>query len=123
MRKKIAVLFTWMLLVIGIVVETSYAESASYYTIARIPVCSVTNTQNYVKTAEFRPIHGGGIAQIQICNASGTIVLLSDTYPEYPQNHGTFQCSVPTYTTRRAYVKSLIDGQYVWGSIVYCIHD
>ena len=119
MKRKMTVLLSGTLLVVGMFMANSIADIAHYYTRTRTRVGSLTNNSGYYRTGYFIPNHDGGIAQIQICNYSGSFVYMWDSYPEYPQNTDSFSCPMPSGSTRSVFVKPAIDGQYIWGDIEY----
>lgn len=122
MRKKVRFLFAVVILVIGLVAATMFAgTTTSYSTTTRQLIGTVTNSASVTKTVYCRLIPGGGAAVLQICDATGTIILSSDIYPLYPQNPYYTTCSISAYTTRRFYVKPAITGEYIWGYAEYGI--
>ncbi len=122
MRKKVRFLFAVVILVIGLVAATMFAgTTTSYSTTTRQLIGAVTNSASVTKTVYCRLIPGGGVAVLQICDATGTVILSSDIYPLYPQNPYYTTCSIPAYTTRRFYVKPAIAGEYIWGYAEYGI--
>lgn len=111
-----------VILVIGLFQQTLLAGiTTSYSTTTRQLIGSVTNSASVTKTVYCRLIPSGGAAVLQICNATGTVILSSDIYPLYPQNPYYTTCSIPAYTTRRFYVKPAITGEYIWGYAEYGI--
>ena len=117
MKRKALVLISAVMLVVGIVTTNALANSGSYNTTGRQYIGSVYNNTTSTKTAYGKLYPAGGIAELQICNAAGTTIYKTGTYPLNPvnPNETTFAC--PAYTTRSFYVKA-ISGQ-AWGDIIY----
>lgn len=120
MRRKIIILITAMLLVIGMTAVTAFAGtmSGSYSTSTRQKVGTAYNSSGEYKTAygHLYPGATSPAAVLQICNANGTVVKASRTYSASSPNPNDTTCQIAPGETLSFYVKPVIDGQYVWGT-------
>lgn len=122
MRKNKIALFVVVLFVVALVETTLVAGiNASYSTSTRQKIDEVTNYTSVAKLASGKLFPSSGLARLQICNASGTIVLAYGDYYVNPQNTSYVTCSVSSGSTVSFYVKSVHNGHYVSGDIVYGI--
>lgn len=119
MRRKIIILITAMLLVIGMTAVTAFAGtmSGSYSTSNRQKVGTAYNSSGEYKTAygHLYPGATSPAAVLQICNANGSVVKASRTYAASTSSSDT-TCPIAPGETLSFYVKPLIDDQYVWGT-------
>lgn len=120
MRRKVMTMITVVLLVVGIISANVSAATISYNTMSRQYVISVTNDSDTAKTVYCRLIPSGGVASIQICNSTGTAILMSGIYPMNPINPNYITFVIPPHTTYTIYVNP-IGGAHIWGNVEYGI--
>lgn len=114
MKRKLIVLFTVVLLVVGTVATNLFA----YSTTTTQYLGYVHNTHiSQTKKAYGRLNASGGVAEMQIRNSNGT-TLASKTYPAYPYNNEYVETSCPPYVYRYFYAVAL-NGEQAWGSQEY----
>ncbi len=106
MKRKLIVLATVALLVVGMVATNLFA----YSTTTTQFIGSVYNESLYPKIAYGRLNASTGVAELQIRNANGTVVA-SDVYPAYPQNQDYTEADCQGYTTKYFYVRSVTGAQ------------
>lgn len=124
MRKNKIALFMVVLFVVALGVGTPVAgitTITSYSTSTRKKIDEFTNYTSVAKLASGKLFPSSGLARLQICNASGTTVLAYGDYYVNPQNTSYVTCSVSSGSTVSFYVKSVHNGHYVSGDIVYGI--
>lgn len=122
MRKNMIALFVVVLFVIVSVTGTLFAGiTTTYNTSTRQKIGAITNYASVTKLASGKLFPSSGLARLQICNADGTIVLAYEDYYVNPQNPSYVTCSVSSGVTVSFYVKSVQNGQQVYGSMVYGI--
>lgn len=119
MRRKIIILITAMLLVIGMTAVTAFAGtmSGSYSTSTRQKVGTAYNSSGEYKTAygHLYPGATSPAAVLQICNANGTLVKASGTYSASTSSSDT-TCPIAPGETLSFYVRPVVNDQYVWGT-------
>jgi hypothetical protein len=120
MRRKMTTMITIVLLVVCIISANVSAATISYNAMSRQYVISVTNDSDTAKTVYCRLIPSGGSASVQICNATGTVVLTSGYYPMNPANPNFITIVIPPHTTYTIYVNP-IGGAHIWGNVEYGI--
>lgn len=114
MKRRMIVLVASVMLIVGIAAANSFA----YSTTTEAYLGSVTSGS--YATAWGRLNNNGGVAELQIRDASGIGVHSRGTYPANPQNQNktTYPCS-PGETVTFYAVR--ISGSQIWGSAEYGI--
>ena len=123
MRKRLFGLITAMMLLIGMTAVTVFADmSASYNTTGRTKVAEVTNYSTKKQQAFGRLVPTYGTAILELCNASGSQIKASDTYPVYPL-HGNITCDIGANGGVISYwVRPGTGYTYVYGTLYYGIN-
>ena len=95
--------------------------STSYNTSTRQKIGAITNYTSVTKLASGKLFPSSGLARLQICNATGSVVFAYEDYYVNPQNPSYVTCQVSSGVTVSFYVKSVHNGHQVYGSMVYGI--
>lgn len=122
MKKRVLSLFSAMMLLICMTAVTVFADlSASYNTTGRTKVREVTNYSKKKQEAFGRLEPAYGVAILELCNASGTQVHVSDTYPVYPW-HGDITYEIGANGGVISYwVRPGTGATYIYGTLKYGI--
>lgn len=123
MRRKIIVLITAAILVIGMAVETALAADRAaqrfevdYSTIGITTVKPITASSGINTSGRLSPGPTSNAAKLQVWNANGSQCLDEETYVPYPVNPNTVDYTFTNSTTVRYKVRPVIDNQYIWGT-------
>lgn len=110
MKRKLIVLATVVLLVVGMGATNLFAYSTS----TTQSIGNVHNGTAYNKIAYGHLNASVGVAELQIRKSNGDIVA-SDVYPAYPQNQSDTEANCLAYTYMYFYVRS-VNGDQVSGT-------
>ena len=123
MRRKIIVLITATILVVGMAVETALAADraaqrfqVSYSTTGTQLLKSITGSSGTETGGRLSPGTASNAAKLQIWNANGSQCFDEETYVPYPVNPNTVDYTFTNSTTVRYKVRPVIDNQYIWGT-------
>ncbi len=123
MRRKIIVLITATILVIGMAVETALAADRAaqryevdYSTIGTTTVKSIPDSSGTNTSGRLSPGPTSNAAKLRVWNSSGTQWFDEETYVPYPVNPNTVNYTFTYSTTVRYKVCPVIDNQYIWGT-------
>lgn len=110
MKRKVILLLTAIMLVLGNVMMNVFA----YNTSSQDYIGYKYNNSSQDKTAYIYLTPSGGVAKAQIRDYDDNI-LASQVYPVYPPNPHNTEANCPGYKSRYFYVLS-VDGNQAWGS-------
>jgi len=128
MRRKIIVLITATILVIGMAVETALAADRAaqryevdYSTTGTQTVKAILSSSGTVTTGRLSPGVASNAAKLRVWNSSGTQWFDEEIYVPYPVNPNTVNYTFTYSTTVRYKVCPVIDNQYIWGTGIIAV--
>lgn len=123
MARKMVVLAMTIILVIGMVVATSFAGMNAGYsttTMQKIGQKSKAATDNPGKVyGKLVPGATSPTAYLKICNSSGSVVYKTGIYPAYPLNPNNTSDDILPGQVRGLFATPVNSGDYVWGTGTY----
>ena len=121
MRRKLIVLFTVIMLAIGMIAVSSSAFTTTYITTTKTKIATIHNTTASEKSAYGILFASGGTAKLELCDINGYIVYASGMYPAGSTDPHRTRCSIPTGGYRYVFVKPVPSGTQIWGNAEYGI--
>lgn len=125
MRRKIVVLITATILVVGMAVETALAADraaqrfhVNYSTTGTQLLKSITGSSGTETGGCLSPGTASNAAKLQIWNANGSQLIDEQIYVPYPQNPNSVEYTFTSIldTTVKFKVRPVFSGEYIWGS-------
>ena len=123
MRRKIVVLITATILVVGMAVETALAADraarrydVSYSTTGTQTVKSITASSGTNTTGHLSPGVASNAVKLLVWDVNQNQCCDEQTYVPYPVNPNTVNYTFSNSATVKYKVRPVIDNQYIWGT-------